>query len=222
MNYTLTKPEWEAILDNVLNKTSLHIKNKGREGFADVINERFYHHQFSSFLYQHFLTQKIDMWEKQLVYPEVKTDEVFIWKGINTENPIETRKKAVGEGTKGNLDFRINTIPPIDLEWKGPNIYSIIDIVKVALKLFSTKDETTKIFSAIITSSKTGNQKHRQAIYDSFKEGLQHALEVLGINELSNKQFYVYVATISDTSIIKCHWGLFNNLETRFSYEELP
>ena len=132
------------------------------------------------------------------------------------------KKKAVGKGTKGNLDFRINTIPPIDLEWKGPNIYSIIDIVKVALKLFSTKDETTKIFSAIFTSSKTGNQKHRQTIYDSFKEGLQHALEVLGINELSNKQFYVYVATISDTSIIKCHWGLFNNLEIKFSYEELP
>ena len=90
------------------------------------------------------------------------------------------------------------------------------------MKLFSTKDETTKIFSAIITSSKTGNQKHRQTINDSFKEGLQHALEVLGINELSNKQFYVYVATISDTSIIKCHWGLFNNLEIKFSYEELP
>lgn len=221
MNYILEKTEWEKIFDTILNNTFSHIKNAGREEFSYVINERFYHHQFSNYLYQHFISKDINIWEKQILFPEAKTNEVFTWKNININNSAETKEGAIGRGTKGNFDFRINSTPPIYLEWKGPNMYSVVDIVQVALKLFSNpNEETIKILSAIITSSKTGNQRHLKTIYNHFKEGLEFALKVLNINHISNKKFYVYIATISDNSIVKCHWGPFNDLETKFEYVE--
>jgi len=220
MNYTLKEKEWGAIFDTVLNTTSLYIKNNGRK----KINERFYHHQFSSYLYKYFLKQNVNIWEENLVYPEAKTEKSFNWSRINIKKHEETRKNAIGHGRKGNLDFRIiqTRNHPIDLEWKGPDIYSKIDIIKVALKLFSTQPTTTKIFSAIITSAEIATERHLLTIYNHFKEGLEFALEVLEINPNELPEFYVYVATISETSIIKCHWGKFNDLKINFTNNTVP
>lgn len=220
MTYRLKQSEWESFFEAILTTIDRTIKDMGRSKFQDVINERFYHHQFSNYTFQYFREKQIDIWTQQVLFPEAKTPQIFTWEGVDLNNTLKTRQHAVGKGTKGNYDFLISTNPAICLEWKGPNVYSVEDVAQVMLKLFSQQlDETIKIFSAIITSSQTGRTSHLEAIETYFRQGLKFALEVLEIppERLSAKNLYVYIATTPDDGIIKCHWGRFCDLHTPFS-----
>ena len=210
MIYTLTQPEWESFFETSLTATAAAIKSMGRAKFLAVINERFYHHQFSNYLFQYFREKQIDIWTQHILFPEAKTPQSFTWREVALADARQTRQQAVGKGVKGNYDFLLNTTPPICLEWKGPNVYSVADVAQVMLKLFSRQpDATIKIFSAVITSSQTGNARHLEAIESYFRQGLQFALDVLEISphQLAAKNLYAYIATIPNDRMVKYHWG---------------
>ena len=62
-------------------------------------------------------------------------------------------------------------------------------------------------FAAVITSSRTGRRDHMDAIREHLKSGLEFSLEVLNIDNLTDKNLHIYVATITDDKCIKICWG---------------
>jgi hypothetical protein len=162
---------------------------------------------FSTLIASHFSKKGIDIWESLLLVPEFPTKENFCWKDIKLSNVERTRKHGVGKGKSGQFDFAIKTEPPIFIEWEGPKLYKTEDIAKVMLKLLSQDESDLKVFVAIITSSKKGRRGHMNAIRERLKEGLKFSLKVLNITDLTDKNLYVYVATITDNKCIKIYWG---------------
>lgn len=219
MGNMFKEDDLKEIFDHVLETTKDQINEKGREELISQVNERFYHHEFSSYIY----SMNNNIWQELILIPEAKTGQKFKWGEMNIGNIEDTRDNAVGEGQSGNFDFQIRSDPVINIEWKGPNMYSVKDIAQVMMKLFSEdrnkEKKTIKVFSAILLSSITCNDRHRSAIYDHFSEGLNFALDALeiNINEFGdNNPFFVYIATIGEQETIKCHWGRYTSRNSRF------
>jgi len=210
--------ELESIFDEILDKSKKLIQNARRN---DILNERVFHHMFSSLVASHFSNKCVDIWEPLLLIPEFRTKEKFCWKDIKLSDVEHTRKYGMGKGKRGNFDFAMRTKPQenpsIFIEWEGPKLYETKDIVKVMLKLLSQSDSNLKVFVAIITSSRTGRRDHMDAISQYLKEGVKFSLEVLNVNNLTDKNLYVYVATITDKESSKIHWGKYAQIEGDFA-----
>lgn len=217
--HKIAQTEWENIVNKVLYTTTTHLRSIGRADFHVQNNERFYHHQFSYFLAHHLASQSIDMWAEQLLWPEAKTLASFRWNSLNTKD-LEESKDALS-GQKANYDFVINTSPTIRVEWKGPWMYSVKDIAEVCLKLMlQVPDEDNKLICAILASSGKGGPQHRTSIERHFKDGLQFACDLLGIECIASKNLFVYIATMTDTEVLKCHWGKVTSLDNEWKIVE--
>jgi hypothetical protein len=171
---------------------------------------------FSNLVASHFSKKGVDIWESLLLVPEFPTQEKFHWKDMDLSNAENTRKHGVGKGKSGYFDFAIQTESPIFIEWKGPKLYDTKAIAEIMLKLLSEHKSQIKVFAAIITSSRKGRRDHIDAIGERLKKGLEFSLEVLNINNLTDKNLYVYVATISDKKCIKICWGNYVQIESSF------
>lgn len=219
MAHAIAQSEWEDIVGKVLDTSTAHLRSIGRANFHMQNNERFYHHQFSCFLARHLASQSIDIWTEQLLWPEAKTIASFCWKALHTEDPEESRDALSGQ--KANYDFVIQTTPTIRVEWKGPWMYSVQDMAEVGLKLIhQVPDEDNKIICAILASSRTGNRRHCAAIEEHFKTGLQFACDLLGVDCIESKNLFAYIATITDTRVLKCHWGRVTSLNNEWEISD--
>ena len=85
------------------------------------------------------------------------------------------------------------------------------------LKLLSQHKSHLKVFVAVITSSRTGRRDHMYAIREYLKRGLEFSLEVLNIDNLTDKNLHIYVATITDDKCIKVCWGNYIQIENDVS-----
>ena len=206
--------ELESIIDEILNRSKKLIREGRRD---DILNERFFHHMFSSLVASHFSKNGVDLWESLLLAPEFPTQEKFHWDDMVLSDVEKTRKHGVGKGGVGYFDFAIQTEPPIFIEWKCPTLYKTEEIAEIMLKLLSQHKSHIKVFAAIITSSRTGRRDHMDAIRERLKKGFEFSLEVLNINNLTDKNLYVYVATITDNDCIKICWGNYVQIESDFA-----
>ncbi len=202
--------ELEPIFNTILNKCENLVKNGKRK---EILNERFFHHMFSNELSSYFLEKKVDIWDSLLLVPERPTEMKFKWKVVEEcfelKDAKRARKEGVGNGRAGQFDFAIfseHTEPPTFIEFKGPEPYKPIDIVKVMLKLLSEDKSHLKVFVAIITSSSKG-EKARIDAENYLSEGVEFALKVLEIKNLKDTNLYVYVATFTDTKPVIIQWG---------------
>lgn len=199
--------ELKSILDSIVRKSETLIQAGRRD---DIRNERIYHHMFSNLISSCFAKKDINIWDSLLLQPESPTTKKFTWKYINLKNLAHTKKYVINRGQSGQFDFSIKTKPPIFIEWKGPELFSSKDIAQVMLKLLSEDKSSFKVFAAIITSSLTGRKDHFNKIKNHLNEGIEFACKVLDIKNLTNKNFYIFVATITDNGPQKIHWGKYS------------
>lgn len=195
--------ELESILDDILSRTWKLIQN-GRRG--DILNERFFHHMFSTLTASYLSKKGEDIWESLLLVPEFPTQERFRWSDLRLNDAEYTRRYAVGKGVSGQIDFAIRCKPIILIEWNGPGLYQPKDVAKDMLKLLSQDESYLKVFAAIITSSRTGRSDHMLAVREHLEAGLKFAFDVLGINHPTDKNLYIYVATVTEKPV-KIYWG---------------
>lgn len=172
--------ELESIFDDILNRSEKLIQNERRD---DILNERFFHHMFSTLVASYFSEKGIDVWKSLLLVPEFPTKKKFSWKYLKLSDVEHTREYGMDKGKQGNFDFAIRTKPQenpsIFIEWKGPKLYEAKDIAEVTLKLLSQSDSDSKVFVAIITSSITGRRDHLDAISEHLRDGIKFSVEVL-------------------------------------------
>ncbi len=219
MSHILAQNEWEHVLDDVLWASARHVQAIGRSEFHKRNNERFYHHQFSCFLSRHLMARKLDIWEEHLLWPEAKTVSSFKWKSLKVGDLALSRGALSGQ--KANYDFEIATDPIVRVEWKGPWMYSIGDIAKVCLKLLhGVSNCDVKLICAILVSSKTGDQRHIDTVQNNFLEGLHFAFQLLGLESIEHSNLFAYVATVTDTQVLKCHWGRINSTDQTWEPRE--
>jgi len=194
----------KKINDEILDLTELIIKNKNRE---KILNERYFHHMFSTLLIEKLDLDWEETWEYVNISPEHPTERKFLWKKLDLENVEKTRKEVLDKKKRGHYEFYLDLEEDIYVEWKGPKLYSKEDIVQVMLKLLSNEKDSIKVFSAIILSSKTGRKDHMGSIEKRLKEGIEFSCKVLEIEDLDSQNLYVYVATIPDSGVKKIYWG---------------
>lgn len=183
------------------------VENNMRE---DILNERVFHHMFSSLLTKYFSNRGVDIWDSLYLVPEYPTDKAFIWK-----------EKLIGDGKRGQFEFKIKGDPPIVIEWKGPKMFKgkkdggFSEVDEVMIKLLSQEDNSElKVFAAIITTSKNAGEKHTALIKERLKDGVKTAIDKLDINNLGDKNLFVYVATVPNEGSKKIFWGRYERKET--------
>ena len=172
-----------------------------------ILNERFFHHSFSSKIAKWYERQGQDLWDELLLIPECPTCEKFRLDSITLEDVAHTRENAIGVGQSGNLDFALRTNPEIVVEWKGPVLFSKKDAVEVFLKLLTQPVESIKVFAAIITSSTTGRRDHVEKLRQNFRRSLHFAMQVCQLDPLKDHNLYAFVTTLPDARAIDVHWG---------------
>ena len=193
----------EQAIDETLKRCAV-LAEHGRG--AEILNERFFHHMFSSFVRSQLLTSGEDIWETLNLVPEASTQESFLRREIRTANSSHTRDHAVGNGKAGNVDFFLRTNPPTWIEWKGPRLFSSDDVAWVMLKLRSVSNPATRVFAAIVVGAKRGRNhreelaKQRLAIGDAF------ARDVLTHQNLRGLDLRVYLASVTEDGLNKVHW----------------
>ncbi len=195
----------ERIFDNILSRTERIVKdgNRGR-----VLNEQFYHHQFSSLLTKYYVDQKIDPWRRMIIIPDHPTKALYSWKEFGLNRPKTTQKLALEEGIPAKFDFVIRDEPRIHIEWKGPNLYNSRDVAKDLTKLLMLEGrKPIKIFAAIITSSQTADPRHIHELTARFYEALEFTQVILEIDDIHRMNLYAYIATVPDSGAEKFIWG---------------
>jgi hypothetical protein len=197
--------ELEKILDNILARTEKIVKEGNRNR---ILNEQFFHHQFSSLVTRHYTEQKIDPWRKLIIIPDHPTKALYSWKEFGLNRPKTTQKLAIDDGQPGKFDFVIRDEPRIHVEWRGPNLYNARDVAKDLTKLLMLEGrKPIKIFAAIITSSGTGDDRHIHELTSRFYEALEFAEVILEIDNVRRSNLYAYIATVPDSGAEKFIWG---------------
>jgi hypothetical protein len=194
----------EHAIDETLERCLVLVEH--RRG-PEILNERFFHHMFSSFLRSRLLTSGEDIWESLSLVPEAPTQEIFLRREIRTADSSYTREHAIGKGKAGNVDFLLRTNPPAWVEWKGPGLFSSDDVAWVMLKLRSVSSPATRVFVAIVVGGKRGRNhreelaKQRLAIGDAFARDVLPNQNPLGFD------LRVYLASVTEGGLNKVYWG---------------
>jgi hypothetical protein len=184
------------VIDQIIRAIREQTERQIASGKRDqILNERIFHHSFSSKIAKWYERQGKELWDELLLIPECRTCEKFRLASITLEGVAHTRENAIGIGQCGNLDFALTTNPEIVVEWKGPVLFSQMDAVEVFLKLLTQPVESIKVFAAIITSSKTGRRDHVEKLGQYFRQSLD------------DHNLYAFVTTLPDAGAIDVHWG---------------
>ena len=64
----------------------------------DILNERFFHHMFSSAAYAYLHKSRVNAWRSLLFAPEYPTQEKFTMKYIDPKNMEKTKEYAIKKG----------------------------------------------------------------------------------------------------------------------------
>lgn len=195
----------ENIFNNILARTERVIKDGNRNR---ILNEQFFHHQFTSLLTKYYVDRKIDPWRRLVIVPGHPTKELYTWKEFGLNRPKTTQKLALEEGVPGKFDFVIRDDPRIHVEFKGPNLYNSRDVAKSLTKLLMLEGrKPVKVFAAIVTSSHTGDAKHIHELTSRFYEALEFTQVILEIDDIRRMNLYAYIATVPDQGAEKFIWG---------------
>lgn len=172
---------------------------------TELTNERYWHHMFSTAVVAEYaaVTEGQSVWDSVFLRPEHPTSLCFRRAAIDVLDADHTREHAIRRAPengfrRGNLDFSLNPDSPIDIEWKGPTLYSTVDVAEVMLKLLSQPMEHQKVFAAIITSSTMGRANHRAAITAHYAAGLEHAKAVLNVPSAHDSNLHTFIESFFD------------------------
>ncbi len=197
--------EIERIMDNILARTEQMIREGKRES---ILNEQFFHHQFSSLATRHYVDQKVDPYKELIIIPDHPTKALYSWKEFNLNRPKTTQKNALDSGHPGKFDFVIRDDPRIHMEWKGPALYTTREVAQDLTKLLMLEGrKPVKIFAAIITSATEGDQRHIHELTTRFYQALEFAQVILEIDDIHRTNLHAYIATVPDSGAEKFIWG---------------
>lgn len=184
----------------------------------DILNERFYHHMFSSYLSSAPNHNVQDTWLDLDILPEYPTHNQFARANIILDDPEFVFNHAIGQGRDGNIDFRIVGDPPISVEWKGPRNCPQQDMAEVFIKLLSQdyvagrlKDQRHIKIIAAIFLTKRGQRNHAGNLIARMQMCLQFACEVYGIQNLQDYNLHAYVRSRFEGGYHNIWWGPINN-----------
>ena len=197
--------ELEAIFDNILARTEKMVKNGDRK---HILNEQFYHHQFSALVTRHYTKQRIDPWKDLIIVPGHPTKALYSWKEFGLNRPKTTQKLALDRGQAGKFDFVIKDRPRIHVEWAGPELYNTRAIARDLTKLLMLEGRgPVKVFAAIITSSRRADETHIQQLTSRFYDALEFTQSILEIEDIRKERLYAFIATVPDNGAQKFIWG---------------
>ena len=179
--------------------------SQGRRG--EILNERFWHHMFSWELGRWYSQRGVNHWENLLLAPECPTAEKFRRAGIDRTDEQTTQANAIGVGRSGNLDFVIRSLPPIAVEWKGPDLYSPKELEEVFIKFLNESKDTIKVLAGIFTSSTTGIYGHTDAAKKYLMDSIDFGKRVMRLNTLADCNVHAFLATLPDDGMKIIHWG---------------
>jgi len=195
----------EGIFDNILAPTEKIIKDGNR---GQILNDQFFHHQFTSLLTKHYVDRRIDPWRRMIIVPGHPTKELYTWNEFGLNRPKSTQKLALEEGVPSRFDFVIRDEPRIHVELKGPNLYNSRDVAKSLTKLLMLEGrKPVKVFSAIVTSSHNADEKHIHELTSRFYEALEFTQVILEIDDIRRTNLYAYIATVPNQGAEKFIWG---------------
>jgi hypothetical protein len=197
--------EMEFIFDNILDRTEKIVRAGNRNG---ILNEQFYHHQFSALLTRHYTRQRIDPWKDMIIVPGHPTKALYSWREFGLNRPKTTQKLALNRGQAAKFDFVIKDKPRIHVEWAGPNLYDSRSVARDLTKLLMLEGRTpVKVFAAIITSSRRADDLHIQQLTSRFYDALEFVQSILEIDDVRKERLYAYIATVPDSGVQKFIWG---------------
>ena len=203
-NPNMTCQDLEGILFSIVDRC-MGLVSQGRRDA--LLNERFFHHMFSWDVARWYGERGLNIWDHLLLAPECPTAKKFRRAGIDLADEAATALNAIGNGRSGNFDFVIRTSPRICVEWKGPDLWQPQEVVEVLLKLLTEPDPTIKVFAGILTSSSTGKYGHVETAVKYFREAVESVKKILGVPSLDGADIFAFLATLSDSGIVKIHWG---------------
>jgi len=173
-----------------------------------IFTETFFHQQFAQMAANHYARKKIDAWERGMLVPEHPTKVKYAWKEFGMNRPKTTRKLALNHGQRGRFDFVIKDDPRVHVEWRGPKMYTSREVAIDLTKLLMLEGRRPiKIFAAIITSSRAGDEAHIRQLTSRFYDALEFVQVVLDIPDLKRANLYAYIATVPDDGAQKFIWG---------------
>ena len=197
--------ELEAIFDNILARTEKMVKAGDRK---HILNEQFFHHQFSALATRHYTKQRIDPWKDLILVPEHPTNTAYSWGEFNLSRPKTTQKRALDRGVRGKFDYVIKDRPRIHIEWKGPELSNTRAIAQDLTKLLMLEGRApVKVFAAIITSSRRADDVHIRELTSRFYDALEFVQSILDIEDIRKEKLYAYIATVPDAGVQKFIWG---------------
>lgn len=197
--------DMEGIFDNILARTEKIVKDGNRDR---ILNEQFFHHQFSALVTKHYTDRRIDPWRRMIIVPDHPTKALYAWKEFGLNRPKTTQKLALDDGQPAKFDFVIRDEPRIHVEWKGPNLYNTRDVAKDLTKLLMLEGrKPVKVFAAIIASDRTSGARHIHDLTSRFYEALEFTQVILEIDDIRKSNLYAYIATVPDSGAEKFIWG---------------
>ena len=197
--------ELTPIFDQILDNTVRAVKSGNRNL---IINERYYHHQFSHYTARHFERRRIDPWKSQLIIPEHPTAMKFAWGEFGLKRPKTTLKMAIGRGNVDKYDFVIADDPKIFVEWKGPRLYLARDVAIDITKLVAIgKHRPVKVFAAILVNTGKNEFGHHHEMQARFYEGMNFVQKIFDIPDMHKINLYAYIAAVSQHGASKFIWG---------------
>ncbi len=197
--------ELEAIFDNILTRTEKVVKAGNRK---HILNEQFFHHQFSALATRHYTKQRIDPWKDMILVPEHPTNTAYSWRDFNLNRPKTTQKQALDRGVRGKFDYVIKDRPRIHIEWKGPELYNTRAVAQDLTKLLMLEGRgPVRVFVAIITSSRRADDAHIQQLTSRFYDALEFTQSILEIEDIRKEKLYAFIATVPDNGAQKFIWG---------------
>ena len=197
--------ELEAMFDNILTRTEKIVKAGNRR---HIMNEQFYHHQFSALATRHYTKQRIDPWKDLIIVPGHPTKALYSWKEFGLSRPKTTQKMALDRGQAAKFDFVLKDKPRIHIELAGPNLYDTRAVAQDLTKLLMLEGRApVKVFAAIITSSRRADDAHIRELTSRFYDALEFVQSILEIEDLRKEKLYAYIATVPDAGVQKFIWG---------------
>ena len=196
------------IFNQILDNTEATIQSGSRNL---ILNEQYFHHQFSHYVAKHYEQQGRDVWRESILVPEHPTLVKYTWKEFGLGRPKTTQRLALNRGQAGRFDFVIRDTVPAFIEWKGPRMYDERDIAQDLTKLLMVKSQRSpKVFAAIITSSTRSDANHQKELTARFYAALKfvrHILDIDTVQELKKHNLYAFIATVPDDGARKFIWG---------------
>jgi hypothetical protein len=200
----MTCQDLEGILVSIVDRC-VGLVSQGRRDA--LLNERVFHHMSLGDVVRWYGERGVNIWDHLLLAPECPTAQEFRRAGIDLADEAATGLNAIGNGRSGNFDFVIRISPRICVEWKGPNVWQPQEVVEVLLMLLTESDPTVKVFAGILTRSTTGNYGHVGNAVKFFRGGVESVKQILGVPSLNGADIFEFLATLSDSGIVKIHWG---------------